>query len=133
MITCTIELHDIGNTCPICGEQALDAAFDERDGDDYEDTYKCQQCGALVTYISRDDGRAYHEYHDGEIEIELEWSIPHMPPESPVEDVKAMLDDIIGREEAAENDQCYEFMIELVQRAKALKARLTSDNPSSGE
>lgn len=36
MIRCKIELHDIGNTCPLCGEQALDASFDHRHVKEFE-------------------------------------------------------------------------------------------------
>lgn len=81
MIRCKINLHDIGNTCPICGEQALDALMDEHEDGKHLDTFKCEHCGVMVTYISPDDGRGeYHQYYDGEIEIELEWPIVHSPP-----------------------------------------------------
>lgn len=131
MIRCKIELDDIGNTCPVCGEQALDASMDERRDGKYYDTHQCKNCGLVITYITpADDGRQYHEYRNGEVEIELELF------GSGFEDHRAevvdMINDIIGQEEAAENDQCYTFMIELVQRAKALKAKLGSDNPASG-
>jgi NAD(P)H-hydrate epimerase len=36
VIRCKIELHDIGNTCPLCGEQALDASFDHRHVKEFE-------------------------------------------------------------------------------------------------
>ena len=81
MIRCKIELHDIGNTCPLCGEQALDASFDHRHDGFYEDTYKCDNCGVLVTYITKDgDRREYHEYGNGEIEVQLEWPFGHSNP-----------------------------------------------------
>jgi len=129
MIRCKIELHDIGNTCPVCGEQALDASMDDRDDGEYRDTYQCKNCGLVITYISKDDGREYHEYRNGEIEVELElfWGgFEHI-----VNDVSEMLDDIIAAEEMAENDNGYKFLLDLVQRAKAMKAKLTSDNPAS--
>lgn len=82
MIRCKIELHDIGNTCPLCGEQALDAAMDERHGGQYFDTHKCDNCGVLVTYVTKDgDRREYHEYGNGEIEVQLEWPFGHSKPD----------------------------------------------------
>lgn len=78
MIVCKIELADIGNTCPVCGEQALDALCDERNDEWHLDTFKCESCGVLVTYSSPNDGRCeYHQFGDGEIVVEFEWSIPH--------------------------------------------------------
>lgn len=132
MIRCKIELDDIGNTCPICGEQALDAAFDERVNGEHVDTFKCDHCGMLVTYTTKDDGRgSYHEFRNGEITVEFDLPIPWMPPEGPMDEIQQMIDDIIAAEEMAENDQGYKFLIELVARAKELKSKLTADNPAS--
>ncbi len=78
MIRCKIQLKDIGNTCPLCNEQALDSNFDDRRDGYYEDTYKCDNCGVMVTYITKDgDPRQYHEYRDGEIEVQFEWPFGH--------------------------------------------------------
>lgn len=82
MIRCKIELQDIGNTCPVCGEKALDAAFDDTRDGYYEDTYKCEECGLLVTYVTKaGDRREYHEYRNGEIEVQLEWPFGHSIPD----------------------------------------------------
>lgn len=73
MIRCVIELDDIGVTCPICGEQELDALCDEHEDGEHLDTWKCDNCGMMITYISPDDGRGeYHQFYDGEIRVEFE-------------------------------------------------------------
>ena len=82
MIRCKIHLEDIGNTCPLCNEQALDASFDDHRDGYYEDTFKCENCGVMVTYITKSgDPRQYHEYRDGEIEVQFEWPFGHSNPE----------------------------------------------------
>lgn len=70
-IRAKIWLKDIGATCPICGED-LEHLCDERNEGKYEDSYTCDACGVIVTYISPDDGRQYHEYRNGEIEVSFE-------------------------------------------------------------
>lgn len=83
-----------------------------------------------MTYITKDnDVRQYHEYRDGEIEVQLELFTSGF--ETNQAEVIDMLDDIIDQEEEADNDMCYRFMIDLVKRAKVLKALLNTDNPSS--
>lgn len=83
-----------------------------------------------MTYITKDnDVRQYHEYRDGEIEVQLELFTSGF--ETNQAEVIDMLDDIIDQEEEADNDMCYRFMIDLVERAKVLKALLNTDNPSS--
>lgn len=73
MITCKVKLQDIGNTCPICGEQNMDALHDEYADGKHLDTWKCDDCGVMTTYISPDDGRGeYYLFHDGEITVEFE-------------------------------------------------------------
>jgi len=130
VIRCKIYLEDIGNTCPVCGQQELDASMDDHRDGEYQDTHQCKNCGLVVTYITKDnDVRQYHEYRDGEIEVELELFTSGF--ETNQAQIIEMLDDIIAEEEDAENDMCYEFMIELVKRAKVLKLQLTTDNPSS--
>lgn len=128
MITCKIQLHDIGNTCPVCGEQALDAAFDEREDGEHLDTFKCDHCGMLVTYISPDDGRGeYRLFHDGEITVEFDLPLPWIPSETPIDELFQIIDDIIAAEEMGGNDQGYKFLIELVQRAKDVKAKIQDE------
>lgn len=69
-----LKLHSNVGTCPVCGED-LTHNFDERDGGRYYDIYTCYECEIGVTYISPDDGREYHDYNNGEIEIQFEAGI----------------------------------------------------------
>ncbi len=130
MIRCKIVLHDIGNTCPICGEQALDAAFDEHEDGEHLDTFKCDHCGVLVTYISTDDGRGeYHQYHDGEITVEFEWPVYHMKPE---DTVMAFIESVMTYEKGDFFEEELEpFLVGIADRARKLHAELSSDNPPS--
>ena len=143
MITCKIQLHDIGNTCPVCGEQALDAAFDERHDGKHWDTFACENCGLLVTYISPDDGRgSYHEFRDGEITIELEWSIPHIKLEGDLPDemksqgfyltVDGVTSHVLGDPNMSEKEiQALEKLIRAEMHMKDVR-QSASDNPASG-
>jgi predicted RNA-binding Zn-ribbon protein involved in translation (DUF1610 family) len=142
MIRCKIELHDIGNTCPVCGEQALDAAFDERDDGKHFDTFACDNCGVLVTYISPDDGRGeYHEFHNGEITIELEWSIPHISLQDDLPDelksqgfyltVDGVTSHVLGDPNMSPKEiEALEKMIRAARNMQDVR-QSASDNPSS--
>ncbi len=138
MIRCNLKLHDIGNTCPICGEQALDSAFDEHRDGKHEDTFKCDNCGVLVTYISPDDGRGeYHQFHDGEITVEFEWPFGHSNPadeEFPESEKRTGfymdVDGVTAHVQGDPNMSDAEIaMLENIIRAAA--KQVDSDNPSS--
>ena len=142
MISCTINLHDIGNTCPICGEQALDASFDERRDGEYQDTFNCDNCGVMVTYITKDgDRRQYHEYLDGEIKVEFEWPIGHSNPMDEIEMPEAHTGFWVngdGKQAHVQGDpnmsaEEYALVEKMIRAAmkQAEDGTLTSDNPSS--
>lgn len=63
--------------CPVCGQE-LEHSSDMHNDGKHEDTFACEFCSILVTYITPDDRREYHEYGDHEIIVEMEGMIP--PP-----------------------------------------------------
>lgn len=52
-------------------------------------------------------------------------------PISLYDEIKALIDDLATREDDAEEDRLYSYMIDLVKQVKVLKAKLDSVNPSS--
>lgn len=138
MIRCKIHLEDIGNTCPLCNEQALDASFDDHRDGYYEDTFKCENCGVMVTYITKSgDPRQYHEYRDGEIEVQFEWPFGHSNPEDdmmPVEEQRTgFYTTVDGTPVHIQGDpNMSEETFELLQKmiSAAIK-QVDSDNPPS--
>ena len=142
MITCKIELHDIGNTCPVCGEQELDAALDERHDGKHWDTFACRNCGVLVTYISPDDGRgSYHEFRNGEITVDFDWSISHISLQNDLPDemksqgfylnVDGVTSHVLGDPNMSSDEiAALEKMIRAAMQMKDVK-QSASDNPAS--
>lgn len=58
----------VGN-CPVCKEGAEHLTDEVEDGK-HMSTYVCNPCGLMVTFITPDDGKEYHEYSRIDIEIE---------------------------------------------------------------
>lgn len=131
MIQCKIYLEDIGNTCPVCGQQELDASMDDHRDGNYEDTSKCENCGLVVTYITKSgDDRQYHEYRDGEIEVQLELFTSGFETNQAY--VLDFLNDVINAAPSKDERDGYSGqLMEFAEEAKRLKALLASDNPSS--
>jgi len=61
----------VGN-CPICGDDMQDLCYEVNDTNQSEDSYTCDTCAVIVTYITPHDRREYHEYNNGEIRMTLE-------------------------------------------------------------
>lgn len=61
--------------CPLCFGD-LDAVQDERTDGMYEDCYACVgDCNILITHITPDDGREYHEIDNSEWTILAEYGL----------------------------------------------------------
>ncbi len=58
--------------CPVCQQEMKFLDAKSRASDIYEDSYTCDNCCLIVTYLTPDDNRGYHEYEGHEIEVELE-------------------------------------------------------------
>lgn len=130
MIRCKIDLEDIGNTCPVCGHEELDASMDDHRDGEYEDTYKCENCGLAVTYITPSgDERQYHEYRNGEIRVELELFFGGF--ENKETEIIDFLNDVILGKTYDGDASAGQTLNDFAERAKELKALLATDNPSS--
>lgn len=56
-------------TCPVCKEDASHLC-DEYANGEHMDSYTCRACGLIVTFITPDTKRPYHEYNSARLEIE---------------------------------------------------------------
>jgi hypothetical protein len=103
---------------------------DHRDGE-YEDTYKCENCSLVVTYVTKDDDvREYHEYRDGEIEVQLELFTSGFETNQAY--VLDFLNDVINAAPSRDEHDGYSgTLMEFAEEAKRLKTLLNTDNPSS--
>ncbi len=56
--------------CPVCGE-LMEVINTEVVGEYINANYSCDECEIDVTYAAPNDHRAWEEYADGEIHIEI--------------------------------------------------------------
>lgn len=64
-----IEHTDIAGTCFIC-DSDLEPVGDEIDGDEHRDTWACENCEILITFITSAKVHTYHEISSCRIEVE---------------------------------------------------------------
>ncbi len=61
--------HDnVAGTCFICGTD-LEPVGDEIEGDEHHDTWSCERCEILITFITPAKVHAYHEIDNCWIEV----------------------------------------------------------------
>lgn len=68
-VTLKIKHSDMAGTCFICGSD-LEAVGDEIEDGEHHDTYACERCEILITFITSAKVQAYHEIDRCWIEVE---------------------------------------------------------------
>ncbi len=60
--------------CPFCGtDDDWDSLCYEIEGDNFEDTYVCDKCDAMITIISPKDAGEYHNTYPSEVTYVIEF------------------------------------------------------------
>lgn len=69
IVTFKVKHDNIAGTCFICGTD-LEPVGDEVEGGEHHDTWACERCEILITFVTSSKVHAYHEIDTCWIEVE---------------------------------------------------------------